>query len=272
MIADESGREKERSGNSRDIRLWSGIILSIMQMYHYPVCMKSVSDIAELLFTSTGVADFSRTIAEKQGLKDIPTALKQSLNRLWNVSLNEFQHFWNEFSRQMSCLTADREMEVSPQIVIYLPETDSSLVKAALFAQLQLICRIHNTDFDILDIDVSIGEEAKYLFSNYADRVTFAIYANFLDQIKPCLNPLTANLENMACFGVNGNDADTLLKLYSSQVQRWQPNINTHGLGAARGFVPNYSAADFMPNKIPDGGALIYTRKNRKLKLINVFL
>ena len=39
MIADESGREKERSGNSRDIRLWSGIFFSRQRHFrplHHP--------------------------------------------------------------------------------------------------------------------------------------------------------------------------------------------------------------------------------------------
>ncbi len=270
-VADESNRTKHRAGNPSDIRLWSDMIASILQMYRYPISYQAADNIVSLLFTSSGMEDFCRTVAEETGQRDLPSSLKQSLNRLWNRSLNEFQHFWNEFSRQTEMLHALRENEQCDQIIAYLPETDSELTKAALFAELQLLCR-YGVSFTLLSIDVPLGEEALPLFSEYPNRVTFGIYTRRIDRISPCFDSLTANLENMVCLGVNGHDANTLLQFYSSQTPKWMPHIEAHGIGAGKGFVPSYTAADFMPGRIADGGAMIYIRSKGRFKKAKVFL
>ena len=270
-VADESHRTKHRAGNPSDIRLWSDMIASILQMYRCPLSYSAADNIVSLLFTSSGMEDFCRTIAAETGQRDLPSSLKQSLNRLWNRSLNEFQHFWNEFSRQTEMLHSPRETDPHSQIIVYLPETDSELTKAALFAEWQLLCR-YGVSFTLLSIDVPLGEEALPLFSEYSDRVTFGIYTRYIDRIRPCFVSLTANLENMVCLGVNGHDADTLLQSYSSQTPKWMPHIEANGIGAGKGFVPNYTAADFMPGRIADGGAMIYTRSKGRFEKAKVFL
>ena len=126
--------------------------------------------------------------------------------------------------------------------------------------------------FNLLSLDVPLGEEALPLFSEYPDRVTFGIYTRYIDRISPCFASLTANLENMICLGVNGHDADILLQFYSSQTTKWMPHIEAHGIGAGKGFVPNYTAADFMPGRITDGGAMIYTRSKGKFEKSKIFL
>ena len=270
-VADESHRTKHRAGNPSDIRLWSDMIANVLQMYHCLFSYQAADEIVSLLFTSSGMEDFCRTVAAETGQRDLPSSLKQSLNRLWNRSLNEFQHFWNEFSRQTERLRSPRETERCDQIIVYLPETDSELSKAALFAEWQLLCR-YGTSFNLLGIDVPLGEEALPLFSEYPDRVTFGIYTRYLDRIAPCFASLTANLENMVCLGVNAHDADTLLQFYSSQIPKWMPHIGAHGIGAGKSFVPNYTAADFMPGRIADGGAMIYIRSKGRFKKAKIFL
>ena len=270
-VADESHRTKHRAGNPSDIRLWSDMIANVLQMYHCLFSYQAADEIVSLLFTSSGMEDFCRTVAAETGQRDLPSSLRQSLNRLWNRSLNEFQHFWNEFSRQTERLRSPRETERCDQIIVYLPETDSELSKAALFAEWQLLCR-YGTSFNLLGIDVPLGEEALPLFSEYPDRVTFGIYTRYLDRIAPCFASLTANLENMVCLGVNAHDADTLLQFYSSQIPKWMPHIGAHGIGAGKSFVPNYTAADFMPGRIADGGAMIYIRSKGRFKKAKIFL
>lgn len=269
----EADRHKQTShGSFNGVLSWCQILATIMEMYRYPMRLRSFSELAGMLFTCAGVEDFSRQLGARIGQGSIPAALQQSMNRLWDQSLSAFQFFWNRFFGQLSMVQSERSVGTRGQLVLYLPFDNSDMLKAVLLAKLTLLCRRDGQYLTLLDMNVPLGKSAEVLLTDYSGQVTFGIYTQSLSSIAPCFSALAGNLEQFVCLGVGGGDAQRILQWYNTQRQQWMMSLHPFGLGAGKSMTPQYVAGDFTPQGIRDGGAMVYTRRKGQFKRIRQFM